>query len=306
MKKTALIVMAAGIGSRYGAGIKQLAKIGPFGEIIMDYSVHDALAAGFDKLIFVIRKDIEEEFRDIIGKRIEKIADVHYAFQELNALPKGYSLPEGRSKPWGTAHALMQARNMVDCPFAVINADDFYGKEGYRLIHDFLVQERPETKMLEMCMAGYHLKNTLSKNGSVNRGICNVSKDGYLLSIEEIYEIKREEDGVLRGLNQRKETVCLEEEATASMNMFGLPEEFLDLVTEKFPAWLDKYGKEMKSEYLLPREINNLMLEGRGRVEVLPDHDRWFGVTYHEDKALAEEALRECIAEGLNPEKLYN
>ena len=306
MKKTALIVMAAGIGSRYGAGIKQLAKIGPFGEIIMDYSVHDALAAGFDKLIFVIRKDIEEEFRDIIGKRIEKIADVHYAFQELNALPKGYSLPEGRSKPWGTAHALMQARNMVDCPFAVINADDFYGKEGYRLIHDFLVQERPETKLLEMCMAGYHLKNTLSKNGSVNRGICNVSKDGYLLSIEEIYEIKREEDGVLRGLNQRKETVCLEEEATASMNMFGLPEEFLDLVTEKFPAWLDKYGKEMKSEYLLPREINNLMLEGRGRVEVLPDHDRWFGVTYHEDKALAEEALRECIADGLYPEKLYN
>ena len=306
MKKTALIVMAAGIGSRYGAGIKQLAKIGPFGEIIMDYSVHDALAAGFDKLIFVIRKDIEEEFRDIIGKRIEKIADVHYAFQELNALPKGYSLPEGRSKPWGTAHALMQARNMVDCPFAVINADDFYGKEGYRLIHDFLVQERPETKMLEMCMAGYHLKNTLSKNGSVNRGICNVSKDGYLLSIEEIYEIKREEDGVLRGLKQRKETVCLEEEAIASMNMFGLPEEFLDLVTEKFPAWLDKYGKEMKSEYLLPREINNLMLEGRGRVEVLPDHDRWFGVTYHEDKALAEEALRECIAEGLYPEKLYN
>ena len=157
-----------------------------------------------------------------------------------------------------------------------------------------------------MCMAGYHLKNTLSKNGSVNRGICNVSKDGYLLSIEEIYEIKREEDGVLRGLNQRKETVCLEEEAIASMNMFGLPEEFLDLVTEKFPAWLDKYGKEMKSEYLLPREINNLMLEGRGRVEVLPDHDRWFGVTYHEDKALAEEALRECIAEGLYPEKLYN
>ena len=306
MKKTALIVMAAGIGSRYGAGIKQLAKIGPFGEIIMDYSVHDALAAGFDKLIFVIRKDIEEEFRDIIGKRIEKIADVHYAFQELNALPKGYSLPEGRSKPWGTAHALMQTRNMVDCPFAVINADDFYGKEGYRLIHDFLVQERPETKMLEMCMAGYHLKNTLSKNGSVNRGICNVSKDDYLLSIEEIYEIKREEDGVLRGLNQRKETVCLEEEAIASMNMFGLPEEFLDFVTEKFPAWLDKYGKEMKSEYLLPREINNLMLEGRGRVEVLPDHDRWFGVTYHEDKALAEEALRECIAEGLYPEKLYN
>ena len=306
MKKTALIVMAAGIGSRYGAGIKQLAKIGPFGEIIMDYSVHDALAAGFDKLVFVIRKDIEEEFRDIIGKRIEKIADVHYAFQELNALPKGYSLPEGRSKPWGTAHALMQARNMVDCPFAVINADDFYGKEGYRLIHDFLVQERPETKILEMCMAGYHLKNTLSKNGSVNRGICDVSKDDYLLSIEEIYEIKREEDGVLRGLNQRKETVCLEEEAIASMNMFGLPEEFLDLVTEKFPAWLDKYGKEMKSEYLLPREINNLMLEGRGRVEVLPDHDRWFGVTYHEDKALAEEALRECIAEGLYPEKLYN
>ena len=226
MKKTALIVMAAGIGSRYGAGIKQLAKIGPFGEIIMDYSVHDALAAGFDKLIFVIRKDIEEEFRDIIGKRIEKIADVHYAFQELNALPKGYSLPEGRNKPWGTAHALMQARNKVDCPFAVINADDFYGKEGYRLIHDFLVQERPETKMLEMCMAGYHLKNTLSKNGSVNRGICNVSKDGYLLSIEEIYEIKREEDGVLTEPEKRNRLLggrghCLDEYVRSSGRIPG-------------------------------------------------------------------------------------
>ena len=306
MKKTALIVMAAGIGSRYGAGIKQLAKIGPFGEIILDYSVHDALEAGFNKLIFVIRKDIEAEFRDVIGKRIEKIADVHYVFQELSALPEGYSLPEGRTKPWGTAHALMQARKIVDCPFAVINADDFYGKEGYKLIHEFLTKERTESKMLEMCMAGYHLKNTLSQNGSVNRGICKISQDGYLESIEEIYEIKREEDGILRGLNQSKETVCLEEESIASMNMFGLPESFLDIVTENFPAWLDRYGKEMKSEYLLPREINNLMLSGRGRVEVLPDHDKWFGVTYHEDKALAEEALRECIEEGLYPEKLYN
>ena len=306
MKKTALIVMAAGIGSRYGAGIKQLAKIGPFGEIILDYSVHDALEAGFDKLIFVIRKDIETEFRDVIGKRIEKIADVHYAFQELTALPKGYSLPDGRTKPWGTAHALMQARNMVDCPFAVINADDFYGKEGYKLIHNFLIKERAESDMLEMCMAGYHLKNTHTKNGSVNRGICKLSKEGYLLSIEEIYEIKREEDGSLRGLNQSKETVSLGEESIASMNMFGLPERFLDIVTENFPEWLDRYGKEMKSEYLLPREINNLMLRGKGRVEVLPDHDKWFGVTYHEDKALAEEALRECIAEGLYPEKLYN
>ena len=189
MKKTALIVMAAGIGSRYGAGIKQLAKIGPSGEIIMDYSVHDALAAGFDKLVFVIRKDIEAEFRDIIGKRIEKIADVEYAFQELNALPSGYTLPDGRTKPWGTAHALMQARKYVDCPFAVINADDFYGKEGYQLLHDFLTEDRTEGKMLEMCMAGYHLTNTLSKHGSVNRGICKVSKEGYLESIEEIFEI---------------------------------------------------------------------------------------------------------------------
>ncbi len=174
------------------------------------------------------------------------------------------------------------------------------------MIHNFLIKERAESDMLEMCMAGYHLKNTLSKNGSVNRGICKLSKEGYLLSIEEIYEIKREEDGSLRGLNQSKETVSLGEESIASMNMFGLPERFLDIVTENFPEWLDRYGKEMKSEYLLPREINNLMLRGKGRVEVLPDHDKWFGVTYHEDKALAEEALRECIAEGLYPEKLYN
>ena len=305
MKKTALIVMAAGIGSRCGAGIKQLAKIGPSGEIIMDYSVHDALDAGFDKLIFVIRKEIEKDFREIIGERIEKIADVHYVFQELDALPRGFSLPEGRTKPWGTAHALMQTRKEVDCPFAVINADDFYGKEGYRLIHGFLVEQKGTGKELEMCMAGYHLKNTLSKNGSVNRGICQVSGEDYLESIEEIYDIKRGEDGVLSGLNQRKEAVILDEDAIASMNMFGLPEAFLDVVAEKFPEWLSHYGKELKSEYLLPREINNLMVEGKGRVKVLPDHDNWFGVTYQEDRALAEEALRECIDKGLYPENLY-
>ncbi len=306
MKKTALVVMAAGIGSRFGGGIKQLAKLGPHGEIIMDYSVHDALAAGFDRIIFIIRKDIEKDFREIIGNRIEKVADCDYAFQEISMLPAGFSVPEGRKKPWGTAHALLQVRNLVDCPFAVINADDFYGKDGFRLLHDYMVNEMDETKpYFDMCMAGYIVGNTLSDNGTVSRGVCRMGEEGCLSAIHETYDIARRENGEIWGQDIQGTPVQVDGDAIVSMNMFGLPRHFLDVLEENFPAWLQAHGQEMKSEYLLPAEIDKLMQKGEARVRVLKDHDRWFGVTYQEDRAAVEKSLRALHESGSYPEKLF-
>ena len=306
MKKTALVVMAAGIGSRFGGGIKQLAKLGPHGEIIMDYSVHDALAAGFDRIIFIIRRDIEKDFREIIGNRIEKVADCDYAFQEISMLPVGFSVPEGRKKPWGTAHALLQVRNLVDCPFAVINADDFYGREGFRLLHEYMVNEMDETKpCFDMCMAGYIVGNTLSDNGTVSRGVCRMGEEGCLSAIHETYDIARRENGEIWGQDIQGTPVQVDGDAIVSMNMFGLPRHFLDVLEENFPAWLQTHGQELKSEYLLPAEIDKLMQKGEARVRVLKDHDRWFGVTYQEDREAVEKSLRALHESGVYPERLF-
>ena len=306
MKKTALVVMAAGIGSRFGGGIKQLAKLGPHGEIIMDYSVHDALAAGFDRIIFIIRRDIEKDFREIIGNRIEKVADCDYAFQEISMLPAGFSVPEGRKKPWGTAHALLQVRDLVDCPFAVINADDFYGREGFRLLHEYMVNEMDETKpYFDMCMAGYIVGNTLSDNGTVSRGVCRMGEEGCLSAIHETYDIARRENGEIWGQDIQGTPVQVDGDAIVSMNMFGLPRHFLDVLEENFPAWLQAHGQELKSEYLLPAEIDKLMQKGEARVRVLKDHDRWFGVTYQEDREAVEKSLRALHESGSYPEKLF-
>ncbi len=306
MKKTALVVMAAGIGSRFGGGIKQLAKLGPHGEIIMDYSVHDALEAGFDRIIFIIRKDIEKDFREIIGNRIEKVADCDYAFQEISMLPAGFSVPEGRKKPWGTAHALLQVRDLVDCPFAVINADDFYGKEGFRLLHEYMVNEMDETNpCFDMCMAGYIVGNTLSDNGTVSRGVCRMGEGGCLSAIHETYDIAKRENGEIWGQDIQGSPVQVDGDAIVSMNMFGLPRHFLDVLEENFPAWLQAHGQELKSEYLLPAEIDKLMQKGEARVRVLKDHDRWFGVTYQEDREAVEKALRALHESGAYPEKLF-
>ncbi|OON88026.1 nucleotidyltransferase [Oribacterium sp. C9] len=306
MKKTALVIMAAGLGSRFGGGIKQLAKLGPSGEIIMDYSIHDALDAGFDEIVFIIRKEIEKDFREVIGDRIEKIAKCEYAFQELDKLPEGYSVPDGRTKPWGTAHALIQVRDLIDCPFAVINADDFYGKEGFKLIHDYLVNEMDEASpVFDMCMAGYIVGNTLSDNGTVNRGVCKMGEDDYLKEINETYDISKHPDGSLVGADCRGREVRVDGDAIVSMNMFGFPEKFLDTLIENFPAWLDSYGEEMKSEYLLPREVSQLMLAGKATVKVLKDHDKWFGVTYAEDKEAVQKSLLELVDKGVYPASLY-
>ena len=306
MKKTALVIMAAGLGSRFGGGIKQLAKLGPSGEIIMDYSIHDAIEAGFDKIVFIIRKDIEKDFREIIGNRIEKVAKCEYAFQEIDKLPEGYSVPDGRTKPWGTAHALIQVRDLIDCPFAVINADDFYGKEGFKLIHDYLVNQMDEdASAFDICMAGYIVGNTLSDNGTVNRGVCRMGENDYLKEINETYDIEKRADGSLVGSDANGNEVRVDGDAIVSMNMFGLPEKFLDTLIENFTVWLDKNGKEMKSEYLLPQEISGLMQEGKATVRVLKDRDKWFGVTYAEDKEAVQKSLKDLVDKGVYPASLF-
>lgn len=308
MKETALVIMAAGIGSRYGKGIKQLAKVGPKGEIIMDYSIHDALKAGFDKVIFIIRKDIEEEFRSVIGDRIEKHAKVYYAFQDLHDLPEGYSVPEGRTKPWGTAQAVLCAKEYIDCPFVVINADDFYGADGFKKVHDYLVNEMDENaEKLDMCMAGFVLGNTLSDNGTVTRGVCRTDEaTGELISVTETYEIA-EKDGKVTGLDKDGNEVKLDMNDRVSMNMWGLPASFLGVLEERFPVFLDSIKEgDIKAEYLLPKEIDALIKAGKGSVKLLETSDKWYGVTYAEDRQYVEDAIRRMTEAGLYKEGLFD
>ncbi len=306
MGKTTLMIMAAGLGTRFGGGIKQLAPVGPCGEILMDYSIYDAMEAGFDEVVFIIRHDLEQDFKEVIGNRIEKIIPVKYAFQELDALPEGFTVPDGRSKPWGTGQALLAARGLVDNPFVVINADDYYGKEAYGKLHEYLTSGRETPPgIYDICMAGFILKNTLSENGGVTRGICEVNGGGILQKVTETYDIQfangvlsaREEDGTENILNATQHV---------SMNMWGLRPEFLDGLEGGFTRFLSglKPG-DVKSEYLLPRIIDNLIQEGRARVKVLETKDRWFGVTYREDRQSVTDAIRELTERGIYKEKLF-
>ena len=306
--KTTLVIMAAGIGSRFGEGIKQLAGVGPAGEIIMDYSIHDAVEAGFDKIIFIIRRDIEQEFREVIGNRMEEICrklhvEVAYAFQDLHDLPEGVSFPEGRTKPWGTGQAVLACKDLIREPFALINADDYYGKQAYRRIHEFLVNESGKGSM-NFCMAGFILKNTLSDNGSVTRGICRVDASGYLTGVDETGGIVRDgagaaavEDGVKRPLDA---------DSYVSMNMWGLTPEFLPRLEKGFAEFFEKLsGRELKGEYLLPIFIDELLKNGEASVKVLETTDKWFGVTYQADKAAVTEAFAELSEAGLYPTPLF-
>lgn len=293
--KTTLLIMAAGIGSRFGGGIKQLAPVGPNGEIIMDYSIHDAIKAGFNKIVFVIRKDIEADFREIIGNRIEKICaavdvEVAYSFQYLDKLPLGYSVPEGRSKPWGTGQAVLVAKDVVSEPFAVINADDYYGKEAFVKIHDFLVSEVEDDKY---CMAGFVLKNTLSDNGAVTRGICNSDEEGYLTDIVETSGIEKTATGAQAG------GVEVDVNSLVSMNMWGLPVKYMEVLERDFTVFLDGItGNELKAEYLLPIHIGQLIDNKAASVKVLSTNDKWFGVTYKEDKDYVIESFKKLIEAG--------
>ena len=307
MKKTALVIMAAGIGSRFGGGIKQLEPVGPGGEIIMDYSIYDALKAGFDKIVFIIRRDLEEDFREVIGNRIEKVARVEYAFQELGDLPEGFSVPEGRKKPWGTGQAVLSIKGLVDGPFLVINADDYYGKEGFQKIHDYMVNHMKEDgDVYDMCMGGFILRNTLSDNGTVTRGVCTLDGDGSLKEVTETYEIRMEADGSMKAQDEQGNPVQVNPDQHVSMNMWGLPAAFLKELEKGFPEFLENLKEgDIKSEYLLPKIIDKLVKAGKARVEVLETKDKWFGVTYKEDKAAVTAAIKELKKKGLYPERLW-
>ena len=298
--------MAAGIGSRFGKGIKQLASVGPCGEIIMDYSIYDALEAGFDKVVFIIRKDLEEEFRRVIGERIEKITEVEYVFQELDDLPEGFTKPADRTKPWGTGQAVLMVKGLIDCPFLVINADDYYGKEGFRKIHEYMVNEMKEDgDVYDICMGGFILKNTLSDNGAVTRGVCE-EENGILKKVTETYNIRMMEDG-LHASDDAGNPVKVLPEQLVSMNMWGLPVSFLNELEKGFPEFLDNLKPgDIKAEYLLPKIIDQLVHEGKAKVRVLDTPDKWFGVTYKEDKQAVVDAIKGLIDAGVYKEKLFD
>ena len=306
MKDTALVIMAAGIGSRFGGGIKQLEPVGPNGEIIMDYSIHDAMEAGFNKVIFIIRRDLEKDFKEIIGHRIEKLLPVEYAYQELEDLPAGYEVTPGRTKPWGTGQAVLSVKGMVDGPFLVINADDYYGREGFRRIHDYMAEHMDsQSEIYDICMGGFVLSNTLSDNGTVTRGVCQVDEEGYLTNVTETYNIQMKEDG-LHATDESGAPVTISPSQPVSMNMWGLPASFVHELEKGFPVFLDNLKEgDIKSEYLLPKIIDNLVQNKKARVTVLDTPDKWFGVTYREDKQAVTDAIRGLIESGVYEEKLF-
>ncbi len=306
MKKTALVIMAAGIGSRFGGGIKQLEPVGPCGEIIMDYAIYDAIEAGFDKIVFIIRKDLEKDFKEIIGNRIEKLIPVSYAYQEKDDLPEGYALPADRTKPWGTGQAVLAAKKVIDVPFAVINADDYYGKEAFVKVHDFLVNHEQKGDSYQFCMAGFILGNTLSENGGVTRGICQVSDDGYLMDVTETGGIERTPEGKVVCQRDGK-TVEVSENCHVSMNMWGFTPEILLELEDGFREFLDgiRPGEELKKEYLLPDVVGNLLKKKRAQVAVLETRDKWFGVTYKEDKQSVVDSFKKLTDAGVYPAGLF-
>ena len=305
MSKATLVIMAAGIGSRFGGGIKQLAPIGPNGEIIMDYSIYDALEAGFDKVVFVIRKDLEKDFKEIIGNRIEKEVEVAYAFQELDDIPEKFSGKfTGRTKPWGTGQAILCCKDVVDAPFLVINADDYYGKEAFKEAYAYLTN-LPSTDIMQICMVSFVLKNTLSDNGGVTRGVCKVDGHGMLADIEETHNIEKEDGKAV--IHKEDGDVFLDIDSPVSMNMWGFTKSILEEIKAGFPAFLDKGLQEnpMKCEYFLPTVVSNLLAEDKATVSVLKSADKWYGVTYKEDKPVVVAAIQRMKDEGLYPQHLW-
>lgn len=306
MGKATLVVMAAGIGSRFGGGIKQLEPVGPSGEIIMDYSIYDAMEAGFDKVVFVIRRDLEQDFKEVIGNRIEKIVEVEYAFQEVSDIPEPYkSAYADRKKPWGTGQAILCCKDVVNEPFLVINADDYYGKEAYVEGYKYLNSGSNSTEKMGIGMVGFVLGNTLSDNGGVTRGICHLDKNGKLVDIIETKNIIKKGDGA--AIDYGTEEVPIAIQTPVSMNMWGLHPQFFNVLEEGFSDFLEqiKDSDYMKEEYLLPTIIGGLLRENKAEVDVLHSKDKWFGVTYKEDKEAVVSSVRALVDSGVYPEKLF-
>lgn len=305
--KTTLIIMAAGIGSRYGGGIKQLAKVGPSDEIIVDYSIHDALEAGFDDVIFIIRRDIEEDFREVIGNRMEKICPCAYVFQDIHNLPGNMVMPEGRTKPWGTGQAVLSCKGTLKNPACIINADDYYGKEAFRKMHDYIVNDMDvdNKAYLDIAMPGFVLKNTLSDNGSVTRGICEVDLLGHLTDIDETKNIYKDGEGAYKLVDGNIK-VALDPDAAVSMNMWAITPEFIDRLEDGFTKFLEEGNLgDKKAEYLLPTIIGDMIKEGSARVTVLDTNDKWFGVTYAEDRDYVAAEFDKLVKAGVYKTPLF-
>lgn len=307
MKKPVLVVMAAGMGSRYG-GLKQVDPVGNHNQLIIDYSIYDARRAGFETVVFVIKHEIEDTFKAAIGDRLSKVIHVKYAYQQLDDLPAGYSVPEGRVKPWGTAHAILAARKVVDGPFAVVNSDDYYGPEGFKKIYDYLESHPDQPGCYEFAMVGYLLGNTVTENGHVARGVCEEDSENYLTRVTERTHI--EKDGVDARFTEDDGATWthLSGSTIVSMNLWGFTQSFMKEAQARFPAFLDQALKEnpQKGEYFLPSVVTQLLEEKKARVKVLRSADKWYGVTYREDKPVVVQAIADMTARGLYPDKLWD
>lgn len=304
-KEPILLIMAAGMGSRYG-GLKQMDPVGPHGEVILDYSIFDARRAGFRRVVFLIKHEIEADFKRMVGNRIARHMEVRYAFQQVDNIPAPFTAPKGRVKPWGTGHAVLCCRELIDAPFAVINADDYYGADAFRTAYDCLTRLRDDDKQ-RFIMVGYELRNTLTENGHVSRGVCTVSAEGLLTDIRERTHIIGSCDGPLYtedGETYRR----LPEDALVSMNLWGFTRSFVDSLAQGFPVFLERAMAEnpLKAEYYLPTAVSDLLSRGAATVRVLPSRGRWYGVTYQEDKPVVKYALQRMTDEGLYPAPLWD
>jgi dTDP-glucose pyrophosphorylase len=302
MKKPVLVIMAAGMGSRYG-GLKQMDPVDENGHIIMDFSIYDAIRAGFEKVVFIIKKENEALFKECVGDRVAKKMQVEYVFQDLHNLPEGYIVPEGREKPWGTGHAVLSCLSAVDGPFAVINADDYYGREAFQIIYDFLTTHQDDEKY-QYTMVGYYLKNTLTENGHVARGVCIADEEGKLTGITERTRIEKHADGPAYTEDDGETWTKLPEDTIVSMNMWGFTSSILQELNNRFARFLEENLRKnpLKCEYFLPFVVDELLKENKAEVTVLKSPDRWYGVTYKEDKPVVVEAIKNMRSTGLYPQ----
>lgn len=300
-RQPTLVIMAAGMGSRYG-GLKQMDAMGPNGETLLEYSVYDAVQAGFGKVVFIIRRDFEKAFKEAVGEQFKGVIEVDYAFQALDDLPAGFRVPTGREKPWGTSHAILCARHQVETPFTVQNADDFYGSEAYKVIAQELMKMSNENS--ESCMVGFEVQKTLSPHGAVTRGVCE-AEDGYLTEVVERMQIQRNENGIVQYMDEDK-AVDMTGKEICSMNFWGFTPRLFKALEKRFAGFLKEYGDQLKSEWLIPTTIDEMIKSGETKVKVLSSRDHWFGVTYPEDKPLVVEAIRKLVNQGEYPSPLFD